>query len=170
MSRISLITGKAGAHRAPLQVLTVLSIILLSGCSAEKAEKKEKEETEHLVTVDVAPVLSSSISLKVTADAVLFPLQQAAIVAKISAPVKKFYVDRGSRVRSGQLLAELENRDLAGALAENEAAHEQADANFETISKGTIPEELRKSQLEVQSTKDAMEAQQKVYDSRQTLY
>src|SRR5215813_10907114 len=105
MSRISLITGKAGAHllglraialalrRAPLQVLTVLSIVLLSGCSAEKAEKKEKEETEHLVTVDVAPVLSSSISLKVTADAVLFPLQQAAIVAKISAPVKKFYVD-----------------------------------------------------------------------------
>src|SRR5262245_41656486 len=159
-----------GAHRASLQVLTVLSFVLLTGCSAERAEKAEEKETEHVVTVDVAPVLSSSISLKVTADAVLYPLQQAAIVAKISAPVKKFYVDRGSRVRSGQLLAELENRDLAGALAENEAAHEQADANFETISKGTIPEELRKSQLEVQSTKDAMEAQQKVYDSRQTLY
>src|SRR2546426_8560621 len=103
--------------------------VVLFGCTAKKAE--EKPEGEHVVTVDVAPVLSTSISLKVTSDALLYPLQQAAIVPKISAPVKKFHVDRGSRVRAGQLLAELENQDLAGAVAENQAAFEQADANYQ---------------------------------------
>src|SRR5438034_6393216 len=79
----------------------VLIGILLSGCSLKK---HEPEEAEHVVTVDVAPVLSSQISLKVTADALLYPLQQAAIVPKISAPVKKFYVERGSRDRNSTRL------------------------------------------------------------------
>src|SRR3954451_13208013 len=102
----------------------VLTILLLTACSGKKEEKAEEEE--HVVTVDVAPVLASAISQKVTADALLYPLQQAAIVAKTAAPVKKFYVDRGSHVRAGQLLAEMENRDLAGAVAENQGALEQA--------------------------------------------
>ena len=49
------------------------------------------------------------------ADAVLAPLAQAAIEPKITAPVKKFYVERGQRVKAGELLAELENTDLAAA-------------------------------------------------------
>src|SRR5438552_14382028 len=145
----------------------VLMIPLLAACSA----KKEAEPAEeHIVTVDVAPVLASPISQKVIADALLYPLQQAAIPATISAPVKKFYVDRGAHVRAGQLLAELENRNLAGAVTENQGAFEQAEANYQSVSRGTVPEELQKSELDVRATKDAMDAQQKVFDSRQTLY
>ena len=55
------------------------------------------------MTVDVAPVLASPISQKVTADALLYPRDQAAIVPKFAAPVKKFYVERGAHVRAGQL-------------------------------------------------------------------
>src|SRR5437870_2811665 len=148
-------------------ILLTLTVTVLASCAAKKAEKADEE---HVVTVDVAPVLSSSISLKVTADALLYPLQQAAIVPKISAPIKKFYVDRGARVREGQLLAELENRDLAGAVTENQANYDQAEANYQTVSKATVPEEAQKSELDVRTAKDVMDAQQKVYDSRQALY
>jgi multidrug efflux pump subunit AcrA (membrane-fusion protein) len=141
---------------------------MVAACSARN--KVEPAETEHVVTVDVAPVLTSPISLKVTADAVLYPLQQSAVVSKIAAPVKKFYVERGSRVRAGQLLAELENRDLEAAAAENQAAFEQAEANYQTVARGTVPEDLQKAEVEVRSTKDAMEAAQKLFDSRQALY
>src|SRR2546426_11265278 len=136
--------------------------VVLFGCTAKKAE--EQPEGEHVVTVDVAPVLSTSISLKITADALLYPLQQAAIVPKISAPIKKFYVDRGARVGAGQLLAELENRDLAGAVTENEATFDQAEANYQTVSKATVPEEVQKAGLDVRSAKEAMDAQQKLYE------
>src|SRR5438105_8719461 len=147
-------------------VLTMVSAFLW-GCSSKK---EETAEAEHVVTVDVAPVLSSPISLKVTADALLYPLQQAALVPKISAPVKKFYVERGARVRAGQLLAELENRDLAGAVAENQAAYDQAEANYQTVSLATVPEETQKAELDVRGAKDVMDQQQKIFDSRQALY
>ena len=151
----------------PRLALIVVVAFTLTACSPKK---EEAESGEHVVTVDVAPVLSSPISLKVTADALLYPLQQAAIVPKISSPVKKFYVERGARVGAGQLLAELENRDLAGAVTENQAALDQAEANYQSVSRGTVPEELQKAEGDVRSTKDAMDAQQKIFDSRQTLY
>jgi HlyD family secretion protein len=150
------------------QILPALSVgLLLWGCSS----KTEPEtESEPVVTVDVAPVLNSSIQLKIGADAVLYPLQQAAIVTKISAPVKKFYVDRGAPVRAGQLLAELENQDLAGAVAEARAAYGQAEANYQTITKGTIPEEAKKVELDVKAAKDSLDNAQRLYDARQNLF
>jgi multidrug efflux pump subunit AcrA (membrane-fusion protein) len=145
-----------------------VSLWFLTACSSKSTAPEE--ETEHVVTVDVAPVLASNISLKVTADALLYPLQQAAIVPKISAPVRRFYVERGTPVREGQLLAELENRDLAGTVAENQATLAQAEANYQGTARGTAPEELQKTETEVRSTRGAMDAAQMLFDSRQALY
>ncbi len=146
-------------------IVLSMGLLLLSNCKA-----KPEAEPEPVVTVDVAPVLSSAIQLKVKADAVLYPLQQAAIVPKITAPIKKFYVEKGSTVRAGQLLAELENQDLAGTVAEAKAASDQAEAVYQTTARATVPEDLRKSELDAQTTKETMDAQQKVYQGRQTLF
>jgi len=146
-------------------IVLSMGLLLLSNCKA-----KPEAEPEPVVTVDVAPVLSSAIQLKVKADAVLYPLQQAAIVPKITAPIKKFYVEKGSTVRAGQLLAELENQDLAGTVAETRAAYDQAEAVYQTTARATVPEDLRKSELDAQTTKETMDAQQKVYQGRQTLF
>src|SRR5581483_6846586 len=86
---------------------------LLVGCS------HGEKETEPTVTVQVAPAAIKPMQEIVTAEAVLYPLHQAALVPKITAPVRKFLVNRGSKVRAGQLLAVLENRDLAAAATEN---------------------------------------------------
>ena len=130
-----------------------------------------KLKPEPVVTVDVAPVLSSSIQLKVGADALLYPLQQAAIIPKVSSPVKKFYVDRGAPVRAGQLLAELENQDLMGAVAEARAAYEQAEANYETTAKADRARgSSKKAELDVKAAKDSLENAQRLYDARQSLF
>src|SRR5438309_6091685 len=137
---------------------------LLSGCSKDKGEK------EPVVPVQVARVEKTTLQRTVTAEAVLFPLQQSAIVPKISAPVKAFYVKRGSRVRKGQLLAVLENRDLAAAAQENQGAYNQAEATYATTTSAQLPEEIQKAQLDTQAAKQMLEAQQKIYNSRQELF
>src|SRR5437868_3940114 len=93
---------------ASLLSFAALALIFSLGCSKEKQE-------EPTVSVQVTAVEKKTIQRTVSAEAILFPLQQSAIVPKISAPVKKFYVMRGRPVRQGQLLAVLENRDLSAA-------------------------------------------------------
>ena len=53
--------------------------------------------------------MRGAIDHMVTADAVLYPINQANVTPKISAPVKRVLVNRGDHVRAGQLLAELES-------------------------------------------------------------
>ena len=152
-------------RRGAAAATVILAVVSLPGCRS-----KGEEETTPVVTVDVAPVVLSEIHRTIRADGLLYPRQQAAIVPKITAPIRKTYVQRGARVRAGQVLVELENRDLAGAAAENRAAAAQAEATYETTSKATVPEEVQKAELDVRAAKDAMDAQQAVLDSRQKLY
>ncbi len=142
----------------PIRVWGALAAVglLVCGCSS-----KDAGDEAPTVTVQVAAAENTAIQSQVSADAVLYPLDQAAIVPKVSAPVKKFYVDRGSKVSAGQLLAELENGDLAGTVTENEGGFQQAEANYQTaVQNATQNLALAKQQLD---------AQQKIYDSRVAL-
>ncbi len=146
-------------------LLFLVSLIswLFSSCSHKKVE-------EAAVPVKAATVQKTAIQRVVTADAVLFPLQQAALVPKINAPVKTFYVNRGTKVHKGQLLAVLENRDLAAAQEENKGAFEQAEAAYVTGTSAGVPEELQKATGDAQSAKEQLDAAQKLYDSRLDLF
>jgi multidrug efflux pump subunit AcrA (membrane-fusion protein) len=155
-------------HRQARLTIRLFSAVLLlalsPGCSS--AEK----EAEPVVVVQVATVKQASIEKVVNSEAVLFPLQQAAITPKVSAPVKRFLVNRGDRVKTGQLLAVLENRDLAASEVENKGALSQAEAAYATTTSASLPEELRKAELDVEAARQSLDAEQKLYDSRQNLY
>lgn len=131
---------------------------------------RKEQEPEPVVTVQTATVERGTIQQIITAEAVLFPHDQAAITPKVVAPVKTFYVNRGSRVHRGQLLALLENRDLAAAEVENKGAYEQAEATYGLETKSALPEEWQKAELDVKTAKEAYDAEQKVYDSRRMLF
>ena len=155
------------ANSSTRGLLAMFATALLGICSACSSEPKD---TEQPVPVQIVPVSQSTLDETVTANAVLFPIAQSALVPKLSAPVKRFYVNRGSHVRAGQLLAELENRDLAAAAQENRGAFDQAQASYATATAADIPQELQKAQLDAQAAKESFVAAQKVYDSRKQLF
>ena len=139
-------------------------MLLAVGCSSEKAD------TEPTVTVQVAAVEKTTIQHTIKTQAILFPRQQAAIVPKISAPVQKFLVKRGSAVRAGQLLAVLENRDLNAAAQDTKGSYDQAQASYATTTGASLPEEMQKAEADAQQAQQALDAQEKVFQSRQQLF
>jgi HlyD family secretion protein len=143
--------------------------LLMTACALAGCHSGEKEP-ETVVTVQAATVQKQDISRVINTEAVIFPLSQAAITPKINAPVKKFYVMRGQKVHKGQLLAVLENRDLSAAEIDNKGAYEQAQASYATSVNATLPEDIQKAQLDVETAKQNLDAQQKLYDSRENLF
>ena len=97
-------------------------------------------------------------------------LDQSTIMPKISAPVSEFRVNRGDHVQKGQLLAVLENRDLAAAVADTKGAYDQAAAAQRSMTSATVPDELVKAQTEAQAAKQSLDAAQKLLASREKLY
>lgn len=143
--------------------VTAAGAILLAGCGGEKKQ-------EPVVQVQVARVQKAPISQVISADALIFPIAEAAITPKITAPVSKFYVNRGAKVHRGELLATLENKDLSAAALENKGAYESAEAAYTSATNADVPQEQQKSELDARAAKQALDAAQKQYDSRQDLF
>lgn len=152
------------SNRARAAALAVFGALLLSGCG--QAEK----EQEPVVSVRVTPAQRGPISQVITSEAVVFPLEQATVAPKITSTVKKFYVQRGTRVKKGQLLVVLENADLAAAAEASKGDFEQADAAYNTTIGASLPQQIQKAQLDAQTAQSSFEAQRKVFDSRKELF
>src|SRR5580698_7839020 len=102
------------------RISIILAVVAAVGCS-----KKEENEAEPLAPVQVVAARTDTIRRIVEADGILFAVNQASIAPKISAPVRIFYVNRGDHVRQGQLLALLENSDLAAGALESKGQFDQ---------------------------------------------
>ena len=140
-----------------------LPLALLPGCKKDAAPETE-------VTVQAEHPEQGPIAEHITADAILAPLAQAAIVPKITAPVKKFYVERGSKVKEGQLLATLENEDLAAAAQDNKGAYMAAQAAYATATKAQVPEDTQKAELDLTQAKANLDLNLSIVKSRRQLF
>lgn len=158
-----------GIPSAKTAFFAVLAAVVSAGLSAG-CGGKAPAEPEPVVSVQAATVQQTSIQQIVSSDAQIYARSIATIVPKISAPIKKFYVNRGSHVHAGQLLAVLENKDLAAAVEQAKGAYEQAEANYATSTQENLPQLVQQAKLNVLATRQAADAQQQIYQSRLKLY
>jgi HlyD family secretion protein len=146
-------------------VATVISAsVSLAGCNKGDATPTP------VVAVQAEHPATGAIAEHIPADAVLAPLAQAAISPKISAPVRHFYVQRGSHVKAGQLLAVLENRDLTAAALDNRGAYTAAQAAYATTTQAQVPEDYQKAQLDLAQAKANLDLNQHIVNARKQLF
>jgi HlyD family secretion protein len=145
-------------------VFVAACLLAASGCS-----KRAEPESEVAAPVQVAPVTKGPIRRLVEADAVLYPADRADVMPKVTAPVARYLKNRGDRVRANDLLAVLENRDLAAAVAASQAQLQQAEANLQNTEHAAVPESMTKAAADVQSGQEQYDAAKKVLESRQKL-
>jgi HlyD family secretion protein len=150
-----------------MAVTSIFAAMLLTSCSKPAPKAEGEQEAPTPVTTD--PAVRGAIDRLITADAVLYPINQANVTSKISAPMKRVLVNRGDHVRAGQLLAELESRDLAATANEGKEQYEQAQAAYQTTTGATIPEDKTKAQADVLAAAQGLDAAKKLYENRVQL-
>ena len=144
----------------------LLCTVALFAAGCHKPEAAPTPE----VTVQAVQPRQGAISEQITADATLSPLAQAAISPKVTAPVKEFYVQRGARVKAGQLLAKLESNDLSAAALDNEGAYNAAKAGYDTATQATVPEDYSRAQLDLTQAKANLDLNQSIVTARTQLF
>jgi RND family efflux transporter MFP subunit len=111
-----------------LVVLALVAVSLLSWrqrhATADERSQRQAEGTRGVV-VHTAPVTRSPASRIVRVIGEARPFAEVTLYAKVSGYVGRMLVDRGDRVRNGQLLATLESPETARALAAARAEYNQ---------------------------------------------
>jgi HlyD family secretion protein len=79
-------------------------------------------------------------------------------------------VQRGEKVHKGELLAQLDNRDLRAAALDSQGAYDQAQAAYSTAVGASLPEQFQTAKLDLANAEANLKLAQQVYDSRKTLF
>ena len=137
-------------------------LLIFSGCKKEAAP-------ETVVSVQAEHPERGSIAEHIATDAILSPVAQAAIVPKITAPVAKFYVQRGAKVHAGELLATLENGDLTAAAMDSKGSYEAAQGAYATATKSQIPEDVLAAQTAADQAQANLKLNEDIVNSRTRL-
>lgn len=161
-SRVALFLS---SPRSQILACSLVFAVAMIGC-----KKSADDAAQSVVTVEAEHAERASISEHIMADATFSPLAQAAISPKITAPVRTFYVQRGSKVKAGQLLAVLENRDLAAQALDNKGQLTAAQAAYTMQTKAQVPEDYAKAELDVAQTKAQLHLQGEIAASRKKLF
>lgn len=100
-----------------LGIGAIASIALaMPACHSTQASDAPSEETEQEVQVQFVNLQKEKPESTITLPGDLLPWEQTYIYAKVKGFVKDIYVDRGSVVKKGQLLALLEAPELTARL------------------------------------------------------
>lgn len=149
-----------------------LSAFLLSSCSPnEAAEHPSEKQMIQADAYTTTAIRSMQPEYELSLPGELKPYEQVAIYAKVSGFVKKLYVDRGSTVHKGQLLAILEAPEIEQQYLSDKSAEQKLYSNYvyaqqayqrlteASATNGAV------AALELDRAKSAMESTQAAYKS-----
>ena len=100
----------------------------LVACGRDAATKPAEKPAAGPPTIEVVRVVERPVSVTLAMPGELEPYETVAIFPKVTGFVKTIRVDRGSRVRAGELMAQLEAPELLAQRAEAEAKVQAAEA------------------------------------------
>src|SRR6201998_4990434 len=125
--------GKARMWRskAPLSyviagIAATLLALGLSSCSKVRSVGAEANAQQDATAAGVVNVVKKTLSRELTLSSEMVPFQEIDVYAKESGYVQKLFVDYGSRVKAGQVMANLEIPELRAQIDEDQAEIENA--------------------------------------------
>ncbi|NPV30035.1 MAG: efflux RND transporter periplasmic adaptor subunit [Firmicutes bacterium] len=109
-------------RKAVAAILSAVSLLLAAGCGSRAAGK---------VTVEVLPVGEGAVTTDLEITGVLAPNRTVNIFSKLAGVVDVVGADVGDRVAAGQLLLQIDTRELNAQLKQAQAAVRVAEAQAE---------------------------------------
>jgi len=112
----------------------LITSLSLASCSREENQSGRaaslSPEGQTAPTVEVTRVISEKLQATVLLPAELVPYEQVEVYSKVTGFVKWIKVDRGSRVKKGELIAELDAPELVAQRAEADSKYQSAESQL----------------------------------------
>jgi RND family efflux transporter MFP subunit len=111
-------------------IALLISSGLLAGVLSGCGNGRRSEDAANAPTAPVVKVARRDLSNTLEIASEFQPLQEIEVYAKVSGYIKKLYIDWGTHVKQGQLLAELEIPELQQQLQQDEAGARRSDQDL----------------------------------------
>lgn len=113
--------------------IVMLAAACASACGSDRAATPVKAADSGPPAIDVVRVVARPLNTTLSMPAELNPYQTVAIYPRVTGFVKTIRVDRGTRVRAGDVIALLDAPELAAQRAEAESKVQAAEAQLAAV-------------------------------------
>jgi HlyD family secretion protein len=151
-------------------VVVIVAIAILIVWRWKKSRAETEAEVTPVVSVKVAKAEKGNIAARIVAVGTIWPREKADVGAKISAQIKKMALLKNKVVRTGEVIAVLESRDLQAQRAEAVAALNEARANERSVVTGTIPKTNAEDQKALMDARAKVNNARATYERRRRLF
>ena len=118
-------------HRIAAAAIVVVAAVLIASCTSNQNENARAATVlAGPRAIDVVRVIEQPLDVQLSLPGELTAFQSVAIFPRVTGFVKSISVDRGSKVRSGQVLAVLEAPELAAQRLEAQSKVQALDAQL----------------------------------------
>jgi RND family efflux transporter MFP subunit len=143
--------------------LAFAAVATAFSCGCSNATKADAGGMAAIPRAAVVQVTRRNLSSELQIASEFLPFQEIDVYAKVSGYVKKLYIDWGTHVREGQLLAVLEIPELAEQIERDQAAVDRAKQDLNrSQSMYTVAHVTYRRLAEVQKTQPELVAQQDI--------
>lgn len=132
-----------------LLMFPLLLLVLIPACSrtSETPSPAQAAGAPAPVAVDTATVRTVELQRSVEAVGTLDPNEEVSVSNQVEGVVEKLFVDLGDSVRAGQVLAQLDTRELELAVHQQQAALQQELARLSLSDENASVDEATTSQV-----------------------
>jgi len=142
-----------------LAALVIVAGVAVAGCQALKRATPAASATQQTYTVkrgslEVSVSSAGSISSRNTAD----------LSFRLAGQVKAVNVKLGDTAKVGDVLMELDTKDLESNIALAQASLNSAEANYRKVAAGPSQDDIKLAKMDLQAAADALQKAQADYD------
>jgi len=95
------------------------------------------------------PVQEKNLTVRITESGTVVPIQTVNLSPKAAGRIAQLYVEQGDTVKSGQVIARMESRDIQAQRVQAKAYLAQTQARLKELQAGNRPEEIAQAQANV---------------------
>lgn len=128
----------------------LLAALLLTGCGSKEEPVTSAVSAAQQKTIQVAivEVKHTLVPIRVEVTGQVAPIFQATLSSRIQGTIDKLLVREGTKVSKGQLLIQLDSRDLQADLARAHAEVENAKAHLDRMNQLYATDAVSKQEME----------------------
>ncbi|KYC37955.1 efflux transporter periplasmic adaptor subunit [Scytonema hofmannii PCC 7110] len=134
-------------------VLSVTTILILIGTVSLGAigwSRRQTTSKPNLTHLTVS-VQTKALTIRVEASGRVQPIKTVNIGSEVSGRLVARYVDRGDRVKAGQILARMRTAEKEATLAQSKGQLAEAEAEYNKVRNGNRKEEISRAKAQVAS-------------------
>lgn len=150
--------------------LISISLSFIACGTSDKPAETPPDKGKMALSVEVVEAKSGDIAMTLNATGAIEPDTLVTVISQVEGELRSFPFKEGDDVKKGQVIAQIDDKEIQAQIVQSEADLEYAQARLKAISAGARPQEIEQAIAQVNQMQASLNSTKKDLQHTKELY